>query len=553
MSSKRKREGSTKAQDTKTLEQIKLWEVEFHKDTKNINNLGLLLNLKTDSVEVLHSQLSSLTRIFSKLMDSDQIKSSKNLDLDSAFDSVTELDETEKKSVLGTWLSKLYRTFLKKLVSSLEHQEVAIQISSLRLLMNLLQKEGAFLHRCNTVYSFPNILYSEIINRVLTGSGISNQVITTIIDSYLNQYSDLRFYGFKAISNSISTEIKPQKKKSGNQNKKNLEISETKIVAERVFLLLSKLLVQEDDNVPDSYWIAIPKNLERKAKVFSPMSFKNNFQEAWLAYMRLPLTSELYKQTLLILHRRILPGMVDPLTLMDFLSVAYDSGGPVSLLALNGLFTLITKYNLTYPEFYTKLYALLDNNLLHVKYRSRFFRLLDTFLLSTHLSTYLVAAFIKRMARLCLFATPAGIAVVVPFIYNLFKRHPSCMVLIHRVDDEDEEGEVDSDKNVAEMMRCDPYNENERDPSKCNAINSSIWELVTIQNHYYTNISTIACVFNEPFTKPEYILEDFLDHTYSTMFAAETGRKIKKAPALSNPGPTTLIRDGEVLSSLLDF
>ena len=35
-----------------------------------------------------------------------------------------------------------------------------------------------------------------------------------------------------------------------------------------------------------------------------------------------------------------------------------------------------------YPDFYKKLYALFDRNLMHVKYRSRFFRLVDLFLAS---------------------------------------------------------------------------------------------------------------------------------------------------------------------------
>jgi U3 small nucleolar RNA-associated protein 19 len=35
-----------------------------------------------------------------------------------------------------------------------------------------------------------------------------------------------------------------------------------------------------------------------------------------------------------------------------------------------------------YPDFYKRLYGLLDANVLHVKYRARFFRLLDTFLAS---------------------------------------------------------------------------------------------------------------------------------------------------------------------------
>ena len=37
-----------------------------------------------------------------------------------------------------------------------------------------------------------------------------------------------------------------------------------------------------------------------------------------------------------------------------------------------------------YPDFYTKLYALLDSSVLHVKYMPRFFDLLDTFLSSTY-------------------------------------------------------------------------------------------------------------------------------------------------------------------------
>ena len=36
-----------------------------------------------------------------------------------------------------------------------------------------------------------------------------------------------------------------------------------------------------------------------------------------------------------------------------------------------------------YPDFYTKLYALFETSVFHVKYRSRFFHLADLFLSST--------------------------------------------------------------------------------------------------------------------------------------------------------------------------
>lgn len=36
-----------------------------------------------------------------------------------------------------------------------------------------------------------------------------------------------------------------------------------------------------------------------------------------------------------------------------------------------------------YPDFYTKLYGMLDRQVLHVRYRARFLRMLDLFLSST--------------------------------------------------------------------------------------------------------------------------------------------------------------------------
>ena len=51
-----------------------------------------------------------------------------------------------------------------------------------------------------------------------------------------------------------------------------------------------------------------------------------------------------------------------------------------------------------------------------------------------HLPSYLVAAFIKRLSRLSLTAPPNGLAVILPFVFNLVRRHPNCEVLMHRPD-----------------------------------------------------------------------------------------------------------------------
>lgn len=53
-------------------------------------------------------------------------------------------------------------------------------------------------------------------------------------------------------------------------------------------------------------------------------------------------------------------------------------------------------------------------------------------LFSSHLPLYLVAAFAKRLARLALTAPPTALLIVLPFIYNLIRRHPSCKILVHK-------------------------------------------------------------------------------------------------------------------------
>jgi U3 small nucleolar RNA-associated protein 19 len=133
-------------------------------------------------------------------------------------------------------------------------------------------------------------------------------------------------------------------------------------------------------------------------------------------------------------------------------------------------------------------------------------------LLSRHLPVLLVAAFIKRLSRLSLAAPPAAIVSIVPFVYNLLKRHPSCLILIHRPEEFDTE-----DSAAAAAANSDPYDFTEADPLKAHALDSSLWELASLRNHYLASVSTLAKVFGEQMTKPKYDLEDFLDHAYATV------------------------------------
>lgn len=270
------------------------------------------------------------------------------------------------------------------------------------------------------------------------------------------------------------------------------------------------------DGVPESAEdlddFYIPKPSRESHPLRSVTQHKKRGRAAWLELMGLIRTKDERKRLLNITSTIIAPWFTKPELLADFLTSSYDTGGSMSLLALSGVYYLIKERNLDYPSFYPKLYSLLDRDILHSKHRSRFFRLLDTFLASTHLPAVLVASFVKRLARLALHAPPGAIVFVVPWIYNLFKRHPTCTFMLHRVVREPE-----LQQQIKDNGFFDPFLADETDPMATRAIESCLWEIVHLQSHYHPNVATIAKIISEQFTKQSYNMEDFLDHSYASV------------------------------------
>jgi U3 small nucleolar RNA-associated protein 19 len=249
---------------------------------------------------------------------------------------------------------------------------------------------------------------------------------------------------------------------------------------------------------------------------------------------------------------QILPWFTGHIELLtDFLTDSFDQGGSTALLALNGIFHLMTDKNIDYPDFYTKLYSLLDEKVLHSKYRSRFFRLLETFMASSHLPATMIASFIKRLSRLALQAPPGSIVWIVPWVYNMIKQHPPCSFMLHRPYHPAHVIYASQPKYEDEGMD-DPFDMTQPDPLSTGAIDSSLWELETLRSHYHPNVATLAKIMGEQFTKRNYVLDDFLDHSYASLIDAELGKEIKKMPVVEWDIPKHIVtlEDGAGLNRI---
>ena len=322
--------------------------------------------------------------------------------------------------IYASWAHRQYLTFVKDLLRLFGHKSKAIQRSALDCIMGFLVSDyNATISNleCNPKQCyFPTTLFSRIIDGIFfCDSNAVNSRMTYFEERYLG-FADIQFYTLKSIHR-IS---------SGQSN--SMTMNEN--VKSAICSLLLKMSSCEKDQDSQGFVITDSRKLQKFLKGSNER--RKLFSDAWLSVMHLTLSTQSLKMILVNLHEKIMPQMDDPKMLIDFLTDCYNLEGPIALLALNGLFLLIQNYNLDYPDFFKKLYNILDAHTFEVKYRDRFLVLTDLFLTSSNLPGYMAAAFIKRLARISLRVSPDAIRVILVLIENLMKRHPSCKVLIHR-------------------------------------------------------------------------------------------------------------------------
>uniref|UniRef100_A0A8D3C124 CCAAT-binding factor domain-containing protein n=1 Tax=Scophthalmus maximus TaxID=52904 RepID=A0A8D3C124_SCOMX len=385
-----------------------------------------------------------------------------------------------------------YNSCVEMLLDHLSHEAHSVKESALCCLMKFAAGEG--LHPLEDLdwsehYSFPRELIQTVVDRLLSKT-TDNTLVLSRFQEFL-EMEDVRFYAMRL--ESCETECK-------------------KYIFNQTF----------------TFSTCDVKVIEKDLKHFTSLQeHKRVFERMWLGFLKYRLPSSMYKKVLVILHDSILPHMSKPTLMIDFLTAAYEVGGAISLLALNGLFVLIHQHNLDYPDFYKKLYNLLEPSIFHVKYKARFFHLANIFLSSSHLPVYLVAAFAKRLARLALTAPPAALLIVLPFIYNLIRRHPSCRVLIHKP-----------------KPLEDPYLMDEEDPAQCCALESSLWEVKTLQKHYHPDVAKAAMLINKPLSEQEEDISEVLELTVFELMERDLKQTQTKTIPLEFETASQLLQGG---------
>ncbi|CAM9693094.1 unnamed protein product [Chrysoparadoxa australica] len=285
-------------------------------------------------------------------------------------------------------------------------------------------------------------------------------------------------------------------------------------------------------------------NLTSKLPRVKTIRFQRKaFADAWLGVLALPVPRALYRQILMFLPDKVIHHMGVPVKLADFLTDSYKRGGISSVLALDSLFILISQYELDYPQFYNTLLALITPETFTARYRARLFRMLTLHMKSTAISATVAASFAKRLCRVAVSVPPPGALFALALIRLILSKHPECIALIHRESPKDRKGVV----LVPQALK------DEADPE---ALNTCLWEVRCLEQHYLSSVSTIAQGFSQPIHKHDQVnVDDLAVQTYKTLFTAAMGQSKSKGAvpiAFTKPkgmleGPNGLLKESFIL------
>jgi len=470
-----------------------------------------------------------------------------------------------------TFLRKQFDLFIKQLIERM-HRKTAV-----RTFWGVIAAAPQYTCGKKEKYPFVSLALLKQWLSAIPGKLEQDRSLRVMVESeFLHQYVDVQYFAYIALAELAKDQYC---RDSTDQSKAELlyqllnmlqraqtqheldegsylfEPPKNEVMIEENFMSEDEDSEEENDDDDDNDNTSLPRddddnNEKKKSLSTPPKSRAFQYQQlkchrramcrAWLAVLRLPLPPSGLKHALQVLPTRVLPHIPHPLRFSDFLVQAYNHDGVIPVLALDGLFSLMIECGLEYPRFYTSLYRLIQPTLFYVKYRIRFFELLIKCLTRNEmLPAHIVAAFCKRLLRSSLNAPPSGCLFTLALTSNLLRKHPECACLIHRSSSSEVEDKFDS---------------NADDPKKARALESSLWELKALEEHYHPAVATMALSIGREDNKaPMHDLEVFLRHTYKSLFDQERKRldkKRRKVP-LTFSKPKALFVETDVFSRIL--
>ncbi|KAA0185901.1 U3 small nucleolar RNA-associated protein 19 [Fasciolopsis buskii] len=254
--------------------------------------------------------------------------------------------------------------------------------------------------------------------------------------------------------------------------------------------------------------------IERKTNLFRYTRLSNlrhEFTQVWLCFFQAHVPDRQMIKAIKILGDGLLHRLGEIRLFSDYIIPIFDPSGVITESASESIppipatwsravtrtvIGLINRGGLNYPRLFPRLYELLDESLLMCPEVERFLVDLDMCLSSLHLAAHIVAAFLKRLSQLALISPLRLTTAFLLLVRNGLKRHIKCSVLVHRKGRpplRDEQVLVGNDETTPHTSsNGDPYQWNPKNLTSSGVMQSSLWEVASLQHHYAFEVAHLA-------------------------------------------------------------
>ncbi|KAJ8734479.1 hypothetical protein PYW08_013729 [Mythimna loreyi] len=435
---------------------------EFLNSRKHANNLADILQMFEAETDNYTPLLLTVEVIFTELL--------RRGDLVEGIVPLKPADQSPEAEYTR-WLRECFEAAQTRALECIRRGRTSSRLQALVTACKLMQAEGKHPLEGSTGYYFPSLRLKNIFS-VLLDSEMSMSAPIARFQEF-TEYRDVQQYGLKVLSTLAYRK------------------SPTSIYMQNYLELLDKLLVCEIATEPKGKGKE-RDNEEKEEKLlcgtedkapfpYNPGVCRRYANRCWGFACQWPLCedSRTHRRALLLLVERLMPLLTRPHLATDMLCDSLDAGGPISMLALQGVLELVRRHNIDYPDMYDRLYAMFEPEMFATRYKRRLLHLADIFLSSTHLPESLVAAFAKRLSRLSLVASPDDAVGLLQLVANLLLRHPALKRMICLED-------------TPHIMSNDPYVMEETCARTSRALGSSLWEVWALRRHAAPALSHAA-------------------------------------------------------------
>lgn len=435
---------------------------EFLNSRKHANNVADILQMFEVETDNYTPLLLTVEVIFTELL--------RRGDLIEGIIPLKPIDHSPEAEY-KRWLRECYEAAHSRAVECIKRGRTSSRLQALVTACKLMQAEGKHPLEESTGYYFPSVRLKNIFSMLLD-SEISMSAPIARFQEF-TEYRDVQQYGLKVLST-----LAYRKSPTSIYMQNYLELLDKLLVCEIIFDKQGKAKDRDSEEKEEKLLCGTG---EKAPFPYNPGVCRRYANRCWGFACQWALCEEprTHRRALLLLVERLMPLLIKPHLATDMLCDSLDAGGPISMLALQGVLELVRVHNIDYPDMYDRLYAMFEPEMFATRYKKRLMHLADIFLSSTHLPESLVAAFAKRLSRLALVASAEDAIGLLQLVANLLLRHPALKRMICYEDSPN-------------IMSTDPYVMEETSASSSRALGSSLWEVCALRRSGSPALSTAA-------------------------------------------------------------